>query len=98
VTKPQKVLNLSAQGAQESLGQIRAAVQNVDARLVDGRQYLVDNLAVGYGFCKRLGAPGASRCLCQLAALLRRNAARPAVPNHGDSIAPRWPIRAPNLS
>ena len=38
-----KVLKLSASAAQESLGQIRSAVQNVDARLADGRQYLVDN-------------------------------------------------------
>ena len=38
-----KVLNLSASVAQESLGQIRAAVQNVDARLADGRKYLAGN-------------------------------------------------------
>jgi hypothetical protein len=36
-----KVLNLSARIAAEAHGQIRTAVQNVDARLADGRQYLV---------------------------------------------------------
>lgn len=38
-----KVLNLSATAAHEALGQIRSAVQTVDARLADGRRYLVDN-------------------------------------------------------
>ncbi len=36
-------LSLSAIAAQEALGQIRTVVQNVDARLADGRQYLVGN-------------------------------------------------------
>jgi glutathione S-transferase len=38
-----KVLGLSASVAEEAHGQIRTAVQNVDARLADGRQYLVGN-------------------------------------------------------
>ncbi|MGH6800471.1 MAG: glutathione binding-like protein [Methylocella sp.] len=36
-----RTLNLSAKVAQEAHGHIRTAVQNVDARLADGRQYLV---------------------------------------------------------
>ncbi|MFZ3325088.1 MAG: glutathione S-transferase C-terminal domain-containing protein [Methylocella sp.] len=36
-----KVLGLAASVAEEAHGQIRTAVQNVDARLADGRQYLV---------------------------------------------------------
>jgi glutathione S-transferase len=36
-------LHLSASVAQEALGQIRTTVQNVDARLADGRRYLVGN-------------------------------------------------------
>ncbi|MGI8567845.1 MAG: hypothetical protein ACR2KT_01505 [Methylocella sp.] len=36
-----RALHLSASVAEEALGQIRTAVQNVDARLADGRQYLV---------------------------------------------------------
>jgi glutathione S-transferase len=36
-----KVLGLSASAAEEAHGQIRTAVQNVDARVADGRQYLV---------------------------------------------------------
>ena len=36
-----KALNLSAGVAEEAHGQIRTAVQNVDARLADGRKYLV---------------------------------------------------------
>lgn len=36
-----KALGLSASVAQEAPGKIRAAAQNVDARLADGRQYLV---------------------------------------------------------
>jgi glutathione S-transferase len=35
------VLNLSASVVQEALGQIRTLVENVDARLADGRRYLV---------------------------------------------------------
>jgi glutathione S-transferase len=35
-----KGLGLSANGAQDALGQIRTVVQGVDARLVDGRRYL----------------------------------------------------------
>ena len=35
-----KALLLSASAAQEALGQIRTTVQNVDARLADGRRYL----------------------------------------------------------
>jgi glutathione S-transferase len=35
------VLKLSASRAQEALGQIRQVVQSVDARLADGRRYLV---------------------------------------------------------
>ncbi|MGC2221929.1 MAG: hypothetical protein WA624_05955 [Methylocella sp.] len=94
-----KVLGLAASVAEEAHGQIRTAVQNVDARLAGppvprGRPFL----AVGHGFCERLGAPGASRCIREIAALLCRNAARPAVRYRGDSIAPCWPIRAPHLS
>ncbi|MGH6811584.1 MAG: glutathione S-transferase C-terminal domain-containing protein [Methylocella sp.] len=36
-----RALHLSAGAAQEALGQIRTTVQDVDARLADGRQYLV---------------------------------------------------------
>jgi glutathione S-transferase len=36
-------LKLSASRAQEALGQVRQVVQSVDARLTDGRRYLVGN-------------------------------------------------------